>query len=120
MRRWISVDVAHYQDVALPPIKVFEIGGVYFVRDGNHRVSVAKAKGAAFIDAEVISLSSEIPITPDMSRDELKRAVIDFEKARFFEVTRLDTLQARVPDQSSRRSDATTSCSGTSASTSGT
>lgn len=90
MRRWISVDVAHYQDVALPPIKVFEIGGVYFVRDGNHRVSVAKAKGAAFIDAEVISLSSEVPITPDMSRDELKRAVIDFEEARFSEATGLD------------------------------
>ena len=66
MRRWMSVDMAHYQDVALPPIKVFEIGGVYFVRDGNHRVSVAKAKGAEFIDAEVISLSSEIPLTPDM------------------------------------------------------
>lgn len=89
MRRWISVDMAHYQDVALPPIKVFEIGGVYFVRDGNHRVSVAKAKGAAFIDAEVISLSSEIPITPGMGRDELKRAVIDFEEARFYEMTRL-------------------------------
>ncbi len=89
MRRWISVDMAHYQDVALPPIKVFEIGGVYFVRDGNHRVSVAKAKGAVFIDAEVISLSSEIPITPGMSREELKRAVIDFEEARFYEMTRL-------------------------------
>ncbi len=61
MRRWVSVDVAHYQDITLPPIKVFEIGGVYFVRDGNHRVSVAKAQGAEFIDAEVISLASEIP-----------------------------------------------------------
>jgi hypothetical protein len=90
MRRWISVDMAHYQDVALPPIKVFEIGGVYFVRDGNHRVSVAKAKGALFIDAEVISLSSEIPITPDMSREELKRAVIAFEEKRFAEMTTLD------------------------------
>jgi hypothetical protein len=95
MRRWISVDLAHYQDVALPPIKVFEIGGVYFVRDGNHRVSVAKAKGAEFIDAEVISLTSEIPITPDMSRDELKKAVIDFEEKRFSEMTRLDR---RWPD----------------------
>jgi len=91
MRRWISVDMAHYQDVSLPPIKVFEIGGAYFVRDGNHRVSVAKAKGAEFIDAEVISLSSEIPLTPDMGFDELKRKVIDFEKARFLEATQLDS-----------------------------
>ncbi|MGO9308191.1 MAG: transcriptional regulator [Spirochaetia bacterium] len=90
MRRWISVDMAHYQDISLPPIKVFEIGGAYFVRDGNHRVSVAKAKGAEFIDAEVISLSSEIPLTPDMGFDELKRAVIQFEKARFMETTGLD------------------------------
>ena len=60
MKRWTRVDMAHYQDVELPPIKLFEIGGVYFVRDGNHRVSVSKAQGAEFIDAEVISLSSEI------------------------------------------------------------
>jgi hypothetical protein len=91
MRRWMNVDMAHYQDVQLPPIKVFEIGGAYFVRDGNHRVSVAKAKGAEFIDAEVISLSSEIPLTPDMGFDELKRAVIGFEKARFMEATQLES-----------------------------
>jgi hypothetical protein len=90
MRRWISVDMAHYQDVLLPPIKVFEIGGAYFVRDGNHRVSVAKAQGAEFIDAEVVSLSSQIPLTPDMGFDELKRAVIDFEKAGFMEATQLE------------------------------
>jgi len=45
MMRWTRVDVAHYRNVILPPIKLFEIGGVYFVRDGNHRVSVAKAQG---------------------------------------------------------------------------
>ena len=90
MRRWISVDEAHYRNIILPPIKLFEIGGAYFVRDGNHRVSVAKAQGAEFIDAEVISLSSEIALSPDMTRDEIKRAVIQFEKRKFFEVTCLD------------------------------
>jgi hypothetical protein len=90
MGRWIRVDLAHYQNVALPPIQLFEIGGAYFVRDGNHRVSVAKAQGAEFIDAEVISLSSEISLTPDMTRAELKRAVIDFEKRGFFQSTELD------------------------------
>ena len=77
--RWMRVDVAHYQDIILPPIKIFEIGGVYFVRDGNHRVSVAKAKGGEFIDAEVTSLTSAIAITPEMSLDQLREAVIDFE-----------------------------------------
>ncbi len=92
-RRWMRVDVAHYQNVILPPIKLFEIGGLYFVRDGNHRVSVAKSQGSEFIDAEVISLSSEITLSPEMTRDELKCAVIEFEKKRFFEVTHLDTLR---------------------------
>jgi hypothetical protein len=93
MSRWTRVDVAHYENLNLPPIKLFEIGGVYFVRDGNHRVSVAKAKGTEFIDAEVISLGSEIAIRPDMSRDELKKAVIDFERKKFLEETRLCTLR---------------------------
>ena len=95
MRRWISVDVAHYKDVHLPPIKVFEIGGSYFVRDGNHRVSVAKAQGAEFIDAEVISLATEIAVTPGMTLEALKRAVIAFEKARFEDAT---GLQRQRPD----------------------
>jgi len=93
MQRWMRVDLAHYQNVILPPIKLFEIGGAYFVRDGNHRVSVARAQGAEFIDAEVTSLSSEIELRPGMSREELKRAIIDFEKRRFLEATRLDILR---------------------------
>jgi hypothetical protein len=93
MKRWMRVDMAHYQNIELPPIKLFEIGGVYFVRDGNHRVSVAKAQGAEFIDAEVISLSSEVKLSPGMTREDLKRTVIDFEKKRFFEMTHLDELR---------------------------
>lgn len=89
MRRWMNVDMAHYQNVILPPIRVFEIGGAYFVRDGNHRVSVARMQGAEFIDAEVTSLSSEIPITPGMGRGEIERAVIAFERRRFLDETDL-------------------------------
>ena len=47
--RWVSVDSAIINDVILPPISVYSLGGYYFVRDGNHRVSVAKAKGMEFI-----------------------------------------------------------------------
>jgi hypothetical protein len=89
MRRWMNVDMAHYENVILPPIRVFEIGGAYFVRDGNHRVSVARMQGAEFIDAEVTSLASEIPIRPGMSREEIVRAVVDFERRRFLAETRL-------------------------------
>lgn len=42
--RWLSIDKAHYQDVILPPIELYKIGEVYFVKDGNHRVSVARER----------------------------------------------------------------------------
>ncbi|MDR2803872.1 MAG: transcriptional regulator [Treponema sp.] len=86
-RRWQSVDEARITNITLPPIQLYEIGGVYFVRDGNHRVSVAKAQGIEFIDAEVISLSSEIPIEPSMTQLELREAVIKYEKYQFYENT---------------------------------
>lgn len=85
--RWERVDVAHLKDIILPPIQLYEIGGVYFVRDGNHRVSVARAQGIGAIDAEVTSLASEIRIDPGMSADELRKAVVDYEKAIFYDNT---------------------------------
>ena len=81
--RWQSVDMAHLSDVILPPITLYEIGGVYFVRDGNHRVSVAKAQGVKMIDAEVVSLNSEIPLNRSLTRENLRRAVINHERSLF-------------------------------------
>jgi hypothetical protein len=85
--RWERVDRAQIKDIPLPAIELYEIGGAYFVRDGNHRVSVARAQGVEEIDAEVISLSSEITITPNMTTDDLRDAVIDYEKKLFYEKT---------------------------------
>ncbi|MDR2094993.1 MAG: transcriptional regulator [Treponema sp.] len=103
--RWERVDMARIKDIILPPIQLYEIGGVYFVRDGNHRVSVAKTQGMEMIDAEVTSLSSEIPITPGMTSDDLKQAVIQYEKklfyekARFAEITGDETLDFSMTGQ---------------------
>jgi len=85
--RWEQIARAQLKDIPLPAIQLYEIGGAYFVRDGNHRVSVARSRGVEEIDAEVISLSSEITITPGMTTDDLKRAVINMEKKIFFEKT---------------------------------
>lgn len=85
--RWESVDKAHLQDIILPPIKLYEIGGVYFVRDGNHRVSVARAQGVIAIDAEVISLDSEFELHPQITPLELRTKVIEYEKKRFAKKT---------------------------------
>lgn len=51
--RWISVAVARRQDVALPPVELVQVDDNYFVRDGHHRISVAKLEGQLEIEAEV-------------------------------------------------------------------
>jgi hypothetical protein len=90
--RWERVDEAHLRDIILPAIQLYEIGGVYFVRDGNHRVSVAKAQNVEFIDAEVISLTSEINIKPGMTTDQLREAILDSEKNVFYDKTKFGEL----------------------------
>jgi hypothetical protein len=49
--RWQRVWVAEHRGQALPPIAVTRVGDAYAVRDGHHRVSVARARGALTIDA---------------------------------------------------------------------
>jgi hypothetical protein len=90
--RWERVDMASLNDINLPAIQLYEIGGVYFVRDGNHRVSVARLKGVELIDAEVTSLASEITISPGMSVEDMKTAVITYEKKIFYEKTEFGKL----------------------------
>ncbi len=82
--RWEHVDEAVIKDIVLPPIKVYELGGLYFVRDGNHRVSVAKAKGVEFIDAEVVSLQTEIKLSPARTLDGMMKQIIAYEKRNFY------------------------------------
>ena len=90
--RWERVDWAKIRDIPLPAIQIYEIGGAYFVRDGNHRVSVARAQGGEEIDAEVTSLSAEIHIDPSMTVDDLRKAVINYEKKIFYEKTSFGKL----------------------------
>lgn len=82
--RWEKIDDAAIRSIVLPPIKVYEIAGLYFVRDGNHRVSVAKSRGTEFIDAEVVSLQSEITIKNANNINDLIRQIINFEKRTFY------------------------------------
>mgnify|MGYP004503325497 FL=1 len=82
--RWEHVDEAVIKDIVLPPIKVYELGGLYFVRDGNHRVSVAKAKGVEFIDAEVVSLQTEIKLSPVRTLAGMMKQIIAYEKRNFY------------------------------------
>jgi hypothetical protein len=49
--RWQSIWLAFHRGATLPPISVVQFGDVYAIRDGHHRVSVAKAIGAPSIRA---------------------------------------------------------------------
>lgn len=88
--RWSSIDVAYYQDINLPAVQLYKVGDIYFVKDGNHRVSVARERGVEFIDAEVIEAHVRVPLSPEMSTQEL---LMQAEYAEFLRRTDLDVLQ---------------------------
>lgn len=52
--RWIGIATARRSGTPLPPIELIQVGGQYFVRDGHHRVSVARAAGQAEIEARIL------------------------------------------------------------------
>ncbi|KAB8142527.1 DUF4032 domain-containing protein [Chloroflexia bacterium SDU3-3] len=91
--RWSNIDRAMIQSVALPPIELYKIGDVYFVRDGNHRVSVARQQGALFIDAFVTEMVVDVPLEADLSVRDL---MLKEEYSDFLEWTDLAELR---PDQ---------------------
>ena len=91
--RWENIDKAHLRDVNLPPIELYKMGEMYFVKDGNHRVSVAHERGQVFIDAQVIEIDTPVELKPDLVlRDlELKK-----EQADFLQQTKLSDIRPDV------------------------
>ena len=71
--RWQRISHAQYQDIPLPPVELYKIGQIYFVRDGNHRISVARQRGQVDIDAHVIELATDVPLTPELDQRDLLR-----------------------------------------------
>jgi hypothetical protein len=88
--RWISIDRAHYQDVILPPVELYKIGEIYFVKDGNHRISVAHERGQVFVDAYVIEIDVPGPV---YSEKDLDKLALLAEHKNFIDQTHLDTLR---------------------------
>ncbi|MCH7900560.1 MAG: transcriptional regulator [Acidobacteria bacterium] len=75
--RWERLERA-FPTLGFPPISVYQVNDVFFVIDGNHRVALAKQKGAEFIDAEVTQIHTDIEIDEN----------IDFEKMFYLEQAR--------------------------------
>jgi hypothetical protein len=63
--RWERIAAAQRRGEALPPVSLYKVGDLYFVRDGHHRVSVAKSLGRTDIDAYVVEVSTRIPLDED-------------------------------------------------------
>jgi hypothetical protein len=72
--RWSRVYAEASGMTGLPPIELYKVGDVYFVRDGNHRVSVARQMGAKTIQAHVTELPTSVPLKPGMSPEEIDAA----------------------------------------------
>ena len=59
--KWRPVYAALRRGEVLPPVSLLKVGDAYFVRDGNHRVSVARWLGVVALDAEVVELRAADP-----------------------------------------------------------
>ncbi len=87
--RWQRVAVLQRMQ-GIPPIELYKIGDVYFVKDGNHRVSVMRQLGASTIEAHVWEYPTPIPITP---QDKIDDIIVKAEHVDFMEKTHLDELR---------------------------
>jgi nucleotide-binding universal stress UspA family protein len=97
--RWSRVRLAMESLQGVPPIEVYELGGVYFVKDGNHRVSIAKQMGLPTIEAYVTEIRSNLALAPsDSPRD----IILKTEHAAFMAETHLDRSR---PDDGLRLSE---------------
>ncbi len=90
--RWRKIDEAYYRAKNLPPVQLYKAGKAYFVRDGHHRVSVARDRGQEFIDAEIIEVKTRVPLTPALLASDLE---IVGEYDEFIEKSRIDKIRPR-------------------------
>ncbi len=91
-QRWAKVnELVEVQ--GLEPIEVYKVGEVYFVLDGNHRVSVARQLEAMNIEAFVNEFRSKVEVTAE---DEIQDVVLRVEHAELMEDTFLDKVRPDV------------------------
>jgi hypothetical protein len=69
--RFERIAEAQRRGVSMPPIDVYRVGELHFVRDGHHRVAVARAQGRNTIDARVVEVVTRVPADRSISLDDL-------------------------------------------------
>ena len=96
-QRWARVKtIFDSGEGKLAPIEVYKVGEVYFVVDGNHRVSIARQEGMVYIEAHVIEVHTSIPFRADMPPQEIDALIIEAEQAEFLAETHLMELRPNV------------------------
>ena len=85
--RWIRLYNLIQLGREMPPISVYRVGEVYFVKDGHHRVSVARHLGWEVIRAYVVEIKTRAPLDADVDPEDLLKVA---EYASFLERTQLD------------------------------
>ncbi len=88
--RWARVHWASQTTAGLPPVELYKVGEAYFVKDGHHRISVARQMGAKHIEAYVTEVQTDVPLTPETTIEEL---VLKGEYADFLAKTQLKRLR---------------------------
>ncbi|MCW5873530.1 MAG: universal stress protein [Anaerolineales bacterium] len=83
--RWARVRLA-VEGQGLPPIEVYKLGGIYFVLDGHHRVSVAREVGAKTIEAFVTEVPTAVAVSP---QDDIEDLILKAELHNFTQDTQL-------------------------------
>ena len=53
--RWAGLLAALWSGIPLPPVELIQVGNEFFVRDGHHRISIAKATGQLEIEASIVN-----------------------------------------------------------------
>lgn len=66
--RWTNMALAYRKNVYLPAVDLIQIGNAYFVRDGHHRISVAKFHNQLEIEANVVVWAYEDTAQPSLSQ----------------------------------------------------
>lgn len=87
--RWQRIEELLRTGRRLPPIELYKVGQVYFVRDGNHRVSVARQHGLSSLEAFVWEFDTDVPLEPGSDVDEL---LCRTAHAAFVQATHIDRL----------------------------
>jgi hypothetical protein len=69
--RWERIAGAARRGESLPPIDVYRVGEVHFVRDGHHRVSVTRALGWETIEAHIVEVLTKVGATRELRLHDL-------------------------------------------------